>query len=125
VSDLARSRDWYARVLDWKHIWTGDPGPTSVSVGALPDGTLLCFWTHEGGGQPFDFARSGLDHLAFAVDSLEELSGWEQRFTELGIPHSPPADAGSFGRALNFKDPDGIALEIFVPAEAVAAQVNP
>ena len=43
--------------------------------------------------------------------------GTRLRFAELGVPHSPPAAAGSFGHALSFKDPDGIALEIFVPAE--------
>jgi hypothetical protein len=56
-----------------------DPGPTEVSVGALPDGTLLCFWTHPSGGQRVDFARTGLDHVSFTVDSLEELSEWEHK----------------------------------------------
>jgi glyoxylase I family protein len=119
VSDQARSHEWYTRVLGWQHVWSGDPGPTEVSVGALPDGTLLCFWTHPGGGDPFDFTKTGLDHVSFTVDSLEELSAWEKKLDDLGIPYSPPADAAGFGLALNFKDPDGIALELFVPTQAV------
>jgi glyoxylase I family protein len=117
VTDLAGSQEWYARVLGWEHSWTSEAGTPQCSVGALPDGTLLCLWTHGGDGTAFDCGRTGLDHLAFGVDSLAELSAWEQRFAELGVPYSPPAAAGPFGQALNFKDPDGIALEIFVPAE--------
>jgi len=120
VSDQARSHEWYTRVLGWQHIWSGDPGPTEVSVGTLPDGTLICLWTHPGGGQPFDFAHTGLDHVSFTVESLEELSEWEHKLDDLGIPYSPPADAAGFGLALNFKDPDGIALELFLPAQAIA-----
>jgi catechol 2,3-dioxygenase-like lactoylglutathione lyase family enzyme len=121
VTNLDRSGEWYGRVLGWEHIWTSEAGTPQCSVGALPDGTLLGFWTHGGDDASFDFSRIGLDHLAFGVDSLEELSAWEQRFAELEVPYSPPADAGPFGRAVNFKDPDGIALEIFVPAECMGA----
>jgi glyoxylase I family protein len=120
VTDLARSRDWYGLVLGWEHVWTSETGVPQCSVGALPDGTLLCLWTHGGEGTAFDFTRTGLDHLAFGVDSLEELSAWEQKFAELGVLHSPPAAAGSFGHALSFKDPDGIALEMFVPAKRMS-----
>ena len=120
VRDLARSREWYGRVLGWEHVWTSEAGTPQCSVGALPDGTLLCLWTHGGDGTPFDFARTGLDHLSFDVGSVEELTAWEQRFAELGVVYSAPAEAGSFGRALTFKDPDGIALEIFVPAERIS-----
>ena len=63
VTDLARSRDWYGRVLSWKHIWTSEPATSRCSVGTLPDGTLLCFWTHGGDGLYFYFARPGLDQL--------------------------------------------------------------
>lgn len=125
VTDLARSQGWYEQVLGWKHVWTSEPGTSAVSVGALPDGTLLCLWTHDGDKPPFDFSRTGLDHLSFTVDSLEELSDWERRFAELGVTYSAPADAGAFGRALSFKDPDGIALEMFVPAEALPARADP
>jgi glyoxylase I family protein len=121
VTNLGRSQEWYGRVLGWKHTWTSEAGTPQCSVGALPDGTLLCFWTHGGDGTAFDFSRTGLDHLAFGVDSLAELSAWEQRFAELGVPYSPPADAGPFGRAINFKNPDGIALELFVPADGMGA----
>ena len=121
VAQLARSATWYSRVLGWKHIWTSEDGTPQCCVGSLPDGTLLCFWTHGGEQRPFDFTRTGLDHVAFGVESVDELSAGEQRLAELGVPYSPPENAGPFGRALNFKDPDGIALEIFVPAELMPA----
>jgi glyoxylase I family protein len=125
VTDLAHSQEWYTRVLGWEHTWTSEAGTPQCSVGTLPDGTLLCFWKHGGDDTTFDFARTGLDHLAFGVDSFDELLAWERRFAEQGVPCGPPEAAGSFGHALNVKDPDGIALEIFVAAERAGTSAEP
>jgi len=50
--------------------------------------------------------------LALAVPSRDELPEWEQRFAEQGVTYST-AQEGPFGWAPNFKDPDGVALELF------------
>jgi hypothetical protein len=71
--------------------------------------------------RPSTSSQSAWTTWPFGVDSIEELSAWEQRFAELDVPYSPPADAGPFGRTINFKDPDGITLEIFVPAGRMGA----
>ncbi len=44
----------------------------------------------------------------------EQLSGWEQRLAASGATYSQTVDA-PYGHVLSFKDPDGIALEFFVP----------
>jgi catechol-2,3-dioxygenase len=62
---------------------------------------------------PFDPTRVGLDHLALVVPA-EELAAWEQRFTDLDVLHDEVQDT-PFGLVLNFKDPDGIALELTAP----------
>jgi glyoxylase I family protein len=69
----------------------------------------------DGNREAFDETRTGLDHLAFAVSSREELDGWVQRFAESGVAFSPVAPANSIPGAavLVFRDPDNIQLELF------------
>jgi glyoxylase I family protein len=113
VSDLVRSKEWYSRVLGWRSMVDVSDERVDFSVGALPDGTLIGLRQYaNGSGDAFDPFRTGLDHLAFAVPSPDELPQWEQRFADQGVTYSP-AQEGPFGWALNFKDPDGVALEVF------------
>jgi glyoxylase I family protein len=113
VRDLGRSKDWYGRVLDWQPVMEGDGDGVSVSVGALPDGTLIGLRQYDDGGPgAFDPTRIGLDHLALGVESPEQLTSWQQRFVQLGVTHDAPQET-PYGHVLNFKDPDGIALEIY------------
>jgi catechol 2,3-dioxygenase-like lactoylglutathione lyase family enzyme len=58
--------------------------------------------------------RVGLDHVSFGVADRAELEKWARRLDELGIAHGHIRDAG-YGSALSFRDPDGIALELFAP----------
>jgi hypothetical protein len=44
------------------------------------------------------------------------VSDWEQRFVQLGVRHDP-TQAMAYGHVLNFKDPDGIALELYAAPE--------
>jgi len=116
VSDLARSKEWYARVLGWAPVMEGEGSGVTFSVGALPDGGPLVGLREYDGQEDrsFDPTRVGLDHLAFAADSTEELSDWEQRFTDNDVVFTP-TQAMPYGHVLNFKDPDDIALEIWAP----------
>lgn len=60
----------------------------------------------------FDPTVIGLDHLALAVASREDLDAWGARLDEQGVAYSGPIDVPP-GAILNFKDPDGIALACF------------
>lgn len=60
----------------------------------------------------FDPTRVGLDHLAFAVRSVEDLEAWVQRLDDSGVAHSEVRDIG-FGHLVELRDPDGIQLELF------------
>jgi catechol 2,3-dioxygenase-like lactoylglutathione lyase family enzyme len=62
----------------------------------------------------FSEFRVGLDHVSFACADREELEKWAGRLDELGIAHGDIKDA-SYGSGLNFRDPDGIALEFLIP----------
>jgi glyoxylase I family protein len=113
VTDLARSKDWYSRVLGWRSFRDFSEEEADVSVGALPDGTRIGLRQYaNGSGDAFSPFRTGLDHLAFAVPSPDEMHEWEQRFADEGVTYSTTQD-GPFGWVLSFKDPDGVALEVF------------
>jgi glyoxylase I family protein len=113
VTDLARSKEWYSRVLGWRSMVDASEEGVDFSVGVLPGGTLIGLRQYaNGSGDAFNPFRTGLDHLAFAVASPAELPEWEQRFADQGVTYST-AQEGPFGWALNFKDPDGVALEVF------------
>ena len=115
VTDLDRAKQWYARVLGWQQVMAGDDGITPFAVGIAPGGFMIGLRQHpDGSADPFDPRRTGLDHVAFAVGDREELARWEQRLAELGVTYSACVDA-PHGHVLSFKDPDGIALELFAP----------
>lgn len=62
-------------------------------------------------GDRFDEDRTGLDHLSFSVDSAALQIGVSV-LDRLGIAHGGIKDVGT-GKLLEFRDPDGIALELF------------
>ena len=67
---------------------------------------------HQQGGGGFRPQNLGLDHLAFAVDTREELIRWADRFQQRAITNTGVVDT-PFGAMLHFNDPDGIALALF------------
>ena len=115
VSDLEVSVPWYDALFGARAVLDEDTGPFRHVVYALGD-TL--FGLHEfpdpAGGE-FDERRVGMDHVAFGVADRDELVEWVSRLEDLGVEHGGVVDAG-YGSGLSFRDPDGIALELFAPA---------
>jgi catechol 2,3-dioxygenase-like lactoylglutathione lyase family enzyme len=62
----------------------------------------------------FSEFRTGLDHIAFAVSSRDELEAWQDRLAEKGIPFSPIAES-PIGTLVVLRDPDNIQLEFWPP----------
>lgn len=67
------------------------------------------------GGDRFDENRVGLDHISFQVGSVDELNDAVAVLDALGVAHEGVKDLG-MGSILEFRDPDGVALELFAPA---------
>jgi glyoxylase I family protein len=63
-------------------------------------------------GAEFSPTRTGLDHLAFHVSSIADLDAWMARLDSHGIEHSAIRPV-AFGSMIEFRDPDGVQLEIF------------
>jgi len=117
VSDLDRSKQWYADVLGWQPLFEGtDEHGIRFGFGVLAGGQvgvgLRQHPTVDEG--PFSPDRTGLDHISFAVASRAELEDWQSHFDSNGVTFSSIVDA-PYGAVLSFKDPDNIALEAFAP----------
>jgi glyoxylase I family protein len=119
VRDVDASGAWYANVLGFHRVGEyTSPDRTRRKVFLRHDGlrTRLGLTQHRHGpADAFDETRVGIDHLALAVSSREELDGWAQRFSDAGVSFSPVATANSIPGAavLVFRDPDNIQLELF------------
>jgi glyoxylase I family protein len=113
VRDLDAAVEWYQRILGLEVLFEEHGDTRDAAVMAFPDGTFAVGLTcHSGNSTSFDPGHTGLDHVAFSVDSREAMADWEDRFTAADIEHSGAIDIPR-GAILNFKDPDGIALALF------------
>jgi catechol-2,3-dioxygenase len=117
VRDLAVSVPWYEALFECTPVLDEDtPGDFHHTVYLAGENTLFGLHQH---GRPspvggFDELRTGLDHVAFGCEARADLEKWVGRLDELGIAHGGIEDA-HYGSALSFRDPDGIALELFAP----------
>jgi glyoxylase I family protein len=65
-------------------------------------------------GCRFDPFRVGLDHVSFAVDSVEVLERTQRDLDAAGVPNDGLHDEDVLSaKGLVFYDPDGIALELY------------
>ena len=114
VHDAEASARWWAALLDLTEIdrSAGD-GWRGILLLHPETRTIVEFQQHDTNqGETFDPRRTGLDHMAFKVDTRGELDEWLAHFEQLGVSHSPIAER-EYGAVLTFKDPDGIQFEMF------------
>jgi glyoxylase I family protein len=109
VTDPARSAAFYNRVLGTETIFS-----SADLVVVARGGLMIAVRTHlDTADQGFDPSRIGLDHIAFLVPSRSELEAWHAGLVANGVTCSE-IEVSPFGLHLNLKDPDNIALELFV-----------
>ena len=112
VTDVARTRDWYRRVLGFE-----------VTLEFVEDGTLMGLALSDPGGSidlaiRRDPARgaalAGFDPIALAVASRADVQAWRQRLDELGEPHGGSITGHRGGSVLvGLHDPDGIEIRLY------------
>jgi len=118
VADVDVSASWYATVLGFQRagdFTSSDGSRRKVFLGHERMGVRLGLCEHARSDRSrFDETRVGLDHLAFAVDSIDELNEWERRLQESNVTYTPVAPANTIEGAyvLVFRDPDNIQLEL-------------
>jgi catechol-2,3-dioxygenase len=119
VRDLSVSVPWYESLLGATPVLDEDTEPDfHHTVYLIGGGMLLGLHQHTtpAPAEPFSEYRVGLDHVAFGCASRDELDKWATRLDELGVAHEGIKDA-HYGSGLSFRDPDGIALELFAPPQ--------
>lgn len=117
VSDLDASTAFYERLFGMPPASELEDDGLRRRLFALPGGVNLGLTEHDPTTEEtFTPFRPGMDHLGFGVESRRELEAWADHLTQIGAEHDGIVDA-PYGSALSVKDPDGIALEFFLPAE--------
>jgi glyoxylase I family protein len=115
VSDLSVSGPWYRQLFDGQQLFAGNDGVSEIELYMVPDNLLLGLRQHEStsAGDGFAYDRVGLDHLGLHLNDRAELEKWASKLDELGVESSGLVES-AYGLHVSFKDPDGIALELFV-----------
>lgn len=117
VTDPERSADFYNRVLGTETVFSTDDAGGRLLIVARP-GMMIALRDHpEANDKSFDPGRIGLDHVAFLVPTRAELEAWHTSLTAAGVVCST-IEVSPFGLHLNLKDPDDIAVELFVSQPA-------
>lgn len=124
VTDIERSRAFYDLVLGLPVAYEITPETdeeTRKQLGFLFGGVIYSYAGGFLGLRPvapgsdaFDEDRVGLDHLSFKVEDASELQIAIDLLDAHGIAHEEIKDIGS-GLILEFRDPDGVALELISP----------
>ena len=116
VTDLDRSIAFYRDELGGLLVvppFDGDRGFSGRMTVLLLGLTILDLYEHAANdGEMFEPSRTGLDHLALAAESYDEVDAWVRWLESRGIPHSEVRDSNGFGALFDFVDPDGIQIEI-------------
>ena len=116
VTDVERSATWYRDLLGMVDVLGGDDDAVRYRVLAHPEsGCIVGLREYAGGsGDAFDEMRTGMDHVAFAVASAEELSSWEGELARRNVTFTP-ATVTPIGTVVVFRDPDNTQLEFWLP----------
>ncbi|MDT7726678.1 MAG: hypothetical protein QOI21_3254 [Actinomycetota bacterium] len=112
VTDVARSGDWYQRVLGFEVEIEFVEESVVMGLGMRdPSGTVGFAVRHD----PVRAAAlSGFDPIAVAVPTRADVEAWRQRLDDLGEPHGGVVTGHKGGSVLvGLHDPDGIEIRLY------------
>ena len=111
VRDVERSHKWYADLLGL-HTYDYRPGAAAF-MSADRDESHEIALMQVGPDAPLQAAgQVGLNHMAWRVESIDDLKEFYQRLKEKGVPISRIVDHG-ISLGIYFRDPDGNGIEVY------------
>jgi catechol 2,3-dioxygenase-like lactoylglutathione lyase family enzyme len=122
--DAEQTRWFYEDVLGFKlaaaMVFDEEPG-RSVKREYMhlffqtTDGNFIAFFdVPDDADEKMFIARHGFDqHIAFEVDSMEQLKAWRRHINKMGRPCFGPIDHG-FVHSIYMYDPNGVQVELTV-----------
>ncbi|MFI6042471.1 VOC family protein [Nocardia sp. NPDC051321] len=121
VTDLDRSTEWYAKVLDMIVVNDVTPVGSGFRFRTLLHpasfaSVVLGYPEQPGPGEADRFSefRVGLHHLAYHVPERADLDEWATHLDRLRITHSGVSMSGhETGAQIWLRDPDNIWLEFY------------
>lgn len=127
VTDIERSKTFYTELFGAEpaidmseHAGDSDAldDPERLYAGCVFSlgGQLLGLRPVAQSGDSFVSTRVGLDHVSFAVSSVDDLHATAARLDDAGIVHGAVIPLEAMGVAiLSIQDPDDINLELTAP----------
>ena len=118
VRDIDASEAWYTETLGLVRAFVephdNDSGYARVLTRPGTPFFLGLDYHAEADRLPFDPRRTGLDHVALAVNSAAEVHAWAAHLDALGVEHEPVLESDDpMPLALVLlRDPDGIVIEL-------------
>jgi catechol 2,3-dioxygenase-like lactoylglutathione lyase family enzyme len=108
VSDVARSRDWYAQAFGFAVQHEAIDGDAGEVIMAHPNASIEVVLRQD---PPRARALAGFDAIAFTVATAEDLDGVVARLDAQGVAHGAPM-ASSSGVSVGVVDPDGLVVQL-------------
>jgi glyoxylase I family protein len=113
VTDVEVSANWWEQVMGFSRVSSTEKATFRTRSLVHASGFTVTVVSHDATRpEPFDEARVGLDHFAFAVADRPTLDAWVAHFDALGVTHTGVIEA-HFGDTVVFRDPDNLQLELF------------
>ena len=108
VTDVGRSRDWYARAFGLKVLHEPTDADAAEVTMAHPSASIEVVLRHD---PPRARALAGFNALSFAVGTIDDLDALVARLDERSIAHGPPTSS-STGMFVDVADPDGLVVRL-------------
>ena len=114
VTDIGRSKKFYETLFETSFNMDNN---NSFSLLKVDIPCWFVQWDKHQPGDRFLETRIGLDHVAFKLETLEELEKVVSKLNQMKVPNVGIERFAGKYPYVAFRDPDNIQTEFFIPEE--------